>query len=62
MSIGVAERQDVVMALDNNEFRARDPGKGLEGRARSASATRAMTIGGIDEFVRHRVSDATAIA
>jgi hypothetical protein len=62
MTSFIAIDHQIVIALDDAEFGARDAREWLEGRTRRPPAVRAVTIRGINEFVRHRVLDRAAQA
>jgi hypothetical protein len=53
---------EIVLALGDAEFVARDAGKRFERRTGGAPAIRAMAVQGVAEFVSHGVADRAAKA
>jgi hypothetical protein len=62
VGVFVAEDHELVFARGDGEFVALYPGEWLEGGARRAPAVGAVTIRGVDEFIRNEIMHRTAIA
>ena len=61
-AILVAKDHEVVLTLGDAKLVALDAGERLEGRTSRSSAVRAMTVRGVEEFVRHGILDGAAQA
>src|SRR5258708_30830870 len=62
VAVLLAEDHEHVYACGDFELGALDAGERLERRAGRAPAVRAMAVRGIEEFVRHHMSDGAAVA
>src|SRR5215831_19183669 len=62
VAVLVAIDQKSVPTLSNAQLVALDAGERFEGRASGPPAVRAMTIHGVEEFIRHSVVDRAAEA
>jgi hypothetical protein len=58
----LAKDREVIPALGQAQSLTLDAGKRLEGGTGGAPAVRAVAVGGVDEFVGHRVLHGTAQA
>ena len=58
--VTIKEDHQLIRALGDLQLVAFDSGERFEGRTGRPPAARAMAVGGVDEFVRHRVVDAAA--